>query len=240
MKNIYDLLKNTEMPEKIENNPIKDAVVEIKFESVENIPYQAVYGMIFNEFRHDYPLNEELPITRVPEHIRMKDPGMIFQPYHVMKNDKYKLKIGPRVILIGINGKYRGWNEFKPAIIDFIEKVLKYNFIKKITRIGTRYINLFESQPEEVFKMEMLLNKETIQTEDFYHRFVFKNAENNVKTNIQLVKNAKMPQLTSKQGPVLDIDSYADGDINMELKSIEDIIEKIHHNTKLFYFGLIR
>jgi hypothetical protein len=48
MKNIYDLLKNTEMPEKIENNPIKDAVVEIKFESVENIPYQAIYGIIFN------------------------------------------------------------------------------------------------------------------------------------------------------------------------------------------------
>jgi len=56
------------IPKKIDPCPIVEAIVEIRFDS--NLPGDAIFGVIYNQFKEDYPKFTKLPILQLPEAIR--------------------------------------------------------------------------------------------------------------------------------------------------------------------------
>ena len=68
------------LPKALDPSPIKEAVVEIRFETP--LPSEAVFGVVYNAIHDGYPELEKLPILQVPEAVRAADPNLMFQPHY--------------------------------------------------------------------------------------------------------------------------------------------------------------
>ena len=69
-----------QIPKKITPCPILEAIVEIRFEPEE--PDDAIFGIIYNQFKKSFPEIEKLPILQIPDQFRSKDPNLIYKPHY--------------------------------------------------------------------------------------------------------------------------------------------------------------
>ena len=131
------------IPKKIEVCPIVDSVVELRFES--SIFPNAVFGLIFNSLKKEFPHVEKLPILQLPEQLRDQDPNFKYKAhYRISSGDGYAVQIGPDVIVIGSPIPYPGWTQYSKKINYVIDCVLNSGTVDKVTRLGLRFINFFE------------------------------------------------------------------------------------------------
>lgn len=132
----------TKLPKKIQSCPIVEAILEVRLDS--DLPGEAIFGLIYNEFKEDFPNLEKLPILQLPDVIRTQDPNLIFSPHYKLTQDPFIIQIGPKVFSIAVVGEYPGWDVFYPKIEECIERVTKLKIYNALTRIGLRYINIFD------------------------------------------------------------------------------------------------
>ena len=59
------------IPKKITSCPLVETIVELRFES--SLPPDAIFGVIYQKLKSDYPKVDKLPILQIPEEIRFKD-----------------------------------------------------------------------------------------------------------------------------------------------------------------------
>ena len=110
------------LPKRIENSPIVDALIEIRFET--NIFKSAVFGLIYQEIMTDYPGQvTQLPILQLPEQIREQDPNLQFKPEYRIENEKFIIQIGRDVLCISSKIPYIGWDAFSNHAVYIISKL---------------------------------------------------------------------------------------------------------------------
>ena len=97
------------LPKGIDPCPIKEAIIEIRFESV--LPPDAVFGVVYNELKDIYKTPEPLPIMQLPASVRDQDKNLHFQPYYRIKRDNFLLQIGPQMLSLAVTA-YSTWVEF--------------------------------------------------------------------------------------------------------------------------------
>ena len=131
------------IPKKINPCPIIEAIVEIRMDT--NIPGEAIFGVVYNTFKNDFPHVEKLPILQIPEQFRSSDPNLKYKPYYQLKNDNILLQVGSNVFSLVNVGEYIGWTEFSKIISDVFTELLDKVEIKNIRRIATRYVNMFRN-----------------------------------------------------------------------------------------------
>ena len=78
------------LPIKINPCPIVDCVVELRFKI--SIEPAAVFGIVYNAFKSDYPTVEKMPVLNLPEEIRLNDPNLIYQPWYRLRNGGFLLR----------------------------------------------------------------------------------------------------------------------------------------------------
>ncbi|MGM0609288.1 MAG: TIGR04255 family protein [Candidatus Muiribacteriota bacterium] len=237
-KNIFEILQNDNLEEDFDSSTVREAVVEIKFDPVESTPYQAIYGMVYNEFRYDYPLNEELPVAKIPPQVREKDPKIKYRPHHVMQNDKFRIRLGPRVLIVGINYKYSNRDEFLTEVNNIFKKVHKLNFIKNVTRVGLRTINFLPEEEFDKFNISFLVNKQPFEKDDLYVRTIYSHPIENVKVNMQILKKAKLQQYSNDFGSIIDLDCFSEGNSPFITEDIKADLFKLHEHIRTLYYGL--
>ncbi len=227
------------LPRKISPCPIVEAVVELRFDS--NIPSDAIFGIIYNEIRTEFPKVEKLPILQVPEAIRSKDPNLIYQAHYALRQDKFIFKIGPKVLTFSNINKYMGWEILFPKVVAIIRKINETKVIENAERIGIRYVNLFKSSILEKIHLDIKLigedvvegttNLRTELTDGDYLKII--NIGNNIK-------------VTSKDyngsGSLIDIDciyefSQSESDYFNEY---EKVINEGHEIEKRTFFSLLK
>jgi len=118
-----------QLPKQITPCPIKEAVVEIRFESA--LPADATFGVVYNTLKNPYSQIEKLPILQIPEILRTNDPDLTYQPYYKLKRENYLLQIGPRTLSLAVVEPYPGWIAFLPEILKVFEKITELAFINQ-------------------------------------------------------------------------------------------------------------
>lgn len=99
------------LPIRLEKCPLIDCIIEVRFDT--NIVKSAVFGLIYKQIQSDYPGDViNLPISQLPEAIRMSDPNLKYKPLYRIEGDKTVIQIGPDVINLSSKMPYIGWNEF--------------------------------------------------------------------------------------------------------------------------------
>ena len=224
------------LPKKISPCPIVEAIIEIRFES--DMPEDAIFGVIYNQFKNDYTKLEKNPILELPLQIRSNDPNLKFQPHYKLKNDNFILQIGPKVFsLVNIN-EYCGWDIFFEKGCKTIDKLLELKILSKIGRIGLRYINLFrniniyEKSNLKILLGDNLLNKNraTLNLEI---------PKGNYVNHFKMINGADaIIEKSIVKGSIIDIDTVL-MDHSITFEDVGKIISEAHNIEKDFFFSLL-
>jgi len=219
------------LPSSISPSPIAEAIFEIRFSS--NIPNDAIFGILYNEFKNEFPIVENLPILQIPEALRSQDLNLKYAPHYRLPIDKYILQIGPSVFSLSNVDNYVGWSVFSHMITDCYNKLLNSGVVDMKERVALRYINLF--QEINIFKnITLCVSLPGITlSENPIHFIVDIPIDNGghkciVANHVQAVINGK-----EIIGSVIDVDTHVLPDAS---ETFEASLEYLHtEEKKLFY-----
>ena len=174
-----------------------------------------------------------LPISQLPEQIRVSDPNLKYKPIYRLEIDKTILQIGSDVICVSSKMPYIGWNTFYNITVDITKKVMALGFIKRISRVGFRYINFIEGDIKDLLKMSFKLDDNTFDSLNI-RTLINKNSFIN---NLFFSNDAFLKQ---KKGSVIDIDTSKDYNDNYFYNHIESELQNAHQCEKELFFSLLK
>jgi uncharacterized protein (TIGR04255 family) len=228
------------VPKKITPCPIVETIVEIRFDT--NVPGEAVFGIVYNEFKKDFPKTEKLPILQLPENIRGNDPNLIHSPCYKLKNEELLIQVGSKVFsLVNVNA-YIGWESFSKKIYDIFGRLFNVLELNKIYRLAVRYVNLFKDQ--NIFKESKL--KIFLGTENFFENeinFISNVHSENCTSRLMIVNHGEVI-VNGKlfRGSLVDIDTviktYPVG-LERDISLFNNYLEKAHIDEKELFFSLL-
>jgi len=227
------------IPKRIDNCPIVDSVVELRFKS--SIFPNAVFGLIFSSLQKDFPKVEKLPILQLPEQLRDSDPNFKFKAqYRLVSDDGFSVQIGPDVLIIGAPAPYPGWSNYFDKIKLVIEKAFQTGVIEEVVRLGVRFINFFELDIFEKINLDISINNTSHKSRNTQLRTEIE--KNGFLNTLNIANNAKQTIQNNKEriGSIIDIDTfkvYRDEDFKKIYKSE---IENAHNSEKEIFFNLLK
>ncbi|OGP14016.1 MAG: hypothetical protein A2052_06255 [Deltaproteobacteria bacterium GWA2_54_12] len=224
------------LPSKISPCPIDDAAIELRFDAA--IPYDAIFGLVYNSLKDKYPEVEKLPILQVPEDIRIKDPNLIYKPYYAMKNDNLQCLIGPRTIAVShVQNEYLGWDKFLPSVLEIFKIVEQLKIVKRVEKLGMRYVNFFNFNIYEKINLNIHMGDRRLADYPTYFRTEMKSGK--YTSALQVANNATH---TAKKmtGSIIDIDVTLEdfGEDFFERK--QSILNEAHLKEKELFFELLK
>jgi len=228
-------LDKIKLPKRIEPCPILEAIVELRFTS--SFPHDAIFGIIYKEFKDVYPHVEALPILQLPEIVREKDPTLLYKPYYKLtKNDGFLFQVGARVISLIRLAPYSGWSEFSIRFKEILDKVEELGIVKSFTRIGIRYINSFKFNIFDKVNISLSIKEQSLGSFDTFIRSDIVTGGKFIST-LQIANNAKI----EKSGEIIecsiiDIDTFIDNPKG----DIWELIEEGHIEEKKLFFFLLK
>lgn len=223
------------LPKKITPCPIIDTNIEIRFDS--DLLSDAIFGVIYNSIKSEYPKVEKLPILQLPDEIRFNDPNLISQPYYKLSNDTFVLQIGPKMLSLGSNIEYIGWKKYYQKLTESFLVVKELKIIKQIIRLGIRYVNffnfnIFEHVNLKITHNDTMLKSERIMlsTEIVDGKFV----------NLLRIANRANVSSIKKVGSVIDIDTHIVEPMENFFDKMELLLQQGHEAEKKLFFSLLK
>lgn len=230
---------NEKLPAKVGNCPIIDALIEIRFETT--LVRSAVFGVIYSSIMGEYPGRViNLPILQLPEQIRDVDPNLKFKPLYRIEGERFIVQIGPDVLCISSKIPYVGWRDFAQHSCEVIRKIISSSIIKRVVRIGHRYVNFFEGDITNCLTMSFSMT-EGYDVENILIRSEVKDGE--FIDTLQYSNNAtyKAEQSPDEQhGSLIDIDVFREYDNDCFISNVEEEINKAHSCGKKLFFSLLK
>lgn len=226
------------IPKKLEKAPIIDFICELRLLGDNNVPVDLATSRILDSMELSQQKIIKLPILQIPEQIRTTDINLRYQPYYRIEIENIIIQIGPNVVTFSSPIPYIGWNIFKPNIEKHIKHMLDKTKTKNLKRIGLRAINFFDidiiSQTEVSWQ-----DKIGLKSEHYNYNIVYKENGNRVKLNIANQARYNSSAKNEKQGSIIDVDAYCEGNIEAHYETIIEKIDKLHDLEKNIFFNTL-
>ena len=227
------------LPSRIEKCPLIDALIEFRFEAA--IAKSAVFGVIYNLIRNDYRGNViNLPILQIPKQIREVDPNLKFKPLYRIEGDKFIIQIGYDVLSISSKMPYVGWPEFSQHSLSLINKIIQEGIIKRVSRLGHRYINFFRGDITNSLTMSFSMTEKYVSENLLIRTDV---RDGNFMNTLQFANNANYrpnPNTSEIVGSLIDIDTSREYSDNFFIENREQEINMAHECEKKLFFSLLK
>ncbi len=225
-------------PIRVDNCPIIDSVVELRFSS--NVHSNAVFGIVYNLLKEDYPNVDKLGILQLPEQYRESNDSLKYKPHYKINNGEYSIQIGPCVFAIGAPMPYAGWDGFSSTVFDLVNKLLDSEVTNKVERLGMRVINFFEN--EDIFSyinLNLEINNETPNLSNTVVRTQLQ--LNDCFNTLQIANSVSQKKEDAEvKGSIIDIDTFRKYDDDFDFKQVfKDEIKLIHETEKEMFFSLL-
>ncbi len=225
-----------ELPKKISPDPIISTTIEIRFEPL--IDKNAVFGVFYLPLKDIFPDKvQTIMSTDIGQSTEIAP-----QPQYRISNEFFMVNIGATNMSIHLkeNTVYLGWQKYSEMALLVFEKVWATNVIKKIDRLGIRYISFFE---ENIFKHSTLAIKHPSKTIDNFP-MVFRfntNEEDSYVNTIQLASEVAVRHKNeNKRGSIIDIDtSINNAFISNFFDNPKFFLDRGHEIMKQSFFDLL-
>jgi uncharacterized protein (TIGR04255 family) len=132
----------TRLPKALRKTPLLEAVFELRFRPAVPSAGDLLPGLLFRDFRADYPKVEQLPVATIPREMREKDADLLHQPTHRLVGTSSAMQIGERVVSLTMLYPYPGWTRFKEQVLRLLHSVGRTELIRECERFAFRYINI--------------------------------------------------------------------------------------------------
>lgn len=222
------------LPLSINPCPIIEAIFEIRFES--SFPGDAIFGIVFNQFKDEFQNVEQLPVLQLPAAIRNQDPNLKYTPHYKIKKDNFIIQIGPNVFSLTNIKEYCGWGNFSKKIFDTYNKLSELNLIQKQLRTALRYINILpDVNIFEKSNLGIQLNNDNLGGNQI--NFTAEIPYEHGASNLKLINFAEaIFENQAIKGSIVDIDTHVQLD---KLASFKEAIECAHTAEKKLFFNLL-
>jgi len=229
---------NMTLPTNIDPCPILESIFEIRF--VADLPGDAIFGVVYNHFKKDYPDLEKLPILQIPEQIRSQDPNLMCQPSYRLKNDRYLIQIGPKVLNIVSRASYGTWGEFSDKINATFNDIDKLGIVKEIEKVSLRYVNFFENTKIiDKSNLSISLKSKLLSSNDINLDVQIMNQETNSLLKILTSAGVQIKDVV-KKGSVVDIETCLNKiDEGLSCESLKTVADILHADTKALFYKLL-
>lgn len=222
-----------QLPKKLENDPIVDAIIEVRFETKmnPNVVFALIYGKVREKFDGKKVLS--LPFSQMPPDIIRQDPALKYKPLYRIEGDECSLQIGAQMIALSSKVPYIGWDCFSTMFYEIVN--LCFECFDKVSRLGLRYINFFEGDISNKININFSLSEKyepsrlNIQAEV---------VDNDIPSTLQYTPNAVWQD---KAGAVIDIDTFISyKESSPGLKELFSDIESVHICEKKVFCSLLK
>lgn len=228
------------IPKKISPCPIAEALVELRFQPSPSTPIDAIFGLVFEKLRSEFPNVTNLPALSVPEQLRESDPNLKYQAHHRLANDTFSVSVGPRVLVFACLSPYAGWERFFGTIKKSLDLLLETaDLIVGIERVGIRFVNFLNSALDESFDFSLSAPRLNVDNCQFHTTLIIPGDE--FSNTVQLANRANLVR-DNKQitGAVVDIDTFREDPTGGLKKDIYGVIDRAHECEKQIFFSLLR
>lgn len=226
-----------ELPTRIDPDPVKEALVEIRF--LPSPPSDAVFGVLYERFEDRYPEVEKLPILQLPEQAREEEHR--FKPHYRLPGEPYMLQLGPRVLSIVNREEYQGWQDFSATVLDILEDVQESGIVEQVLRFGVRYTNFFEANIFEELQLDIQSGEKDLVGDETYLRTLMDH-EDECDSVLQIANSAQFQQGENppSQGSIIDIDTFSNELSDRSFfDEAEQLLNSAHNHEKSLFFSLL-
>lgn len=222
------------LPLTIDPCPIIEAIFEIRFDS--SLPGDAIFGVVYNQFKDEFQDVEQLPVLQLPAAIRAQDPNLKYTPHYKIKKDNFIIQIGPNVFSLTNLKEYCGWDIFSKKITETYQKLTDLEVIREQSRTALRYINILPDV--NIFacsNLDIQLNEEKLGGRQI--NFTAEIPHSHGISNLKVINFAEaIFNNKAIKGSVIDIDTQ----VNIEeFKTFTEAIECAHIAEKELFFNLL-
>ena len=226
------------LPISITPCPIAEAVVEVRFDT--DVPEDAVFGLVYNALKGDFPKSSSLPLASLPSEFRKNDPNLAHQPLHQLEGESLTVLVGAQAVSVGIRGPYPGWASASEGFRTVLARIANTGLIGKPQRFGLRYISFFVGDILQSLTLSLTINNDSISGEGTFLKTVLQAAD--CRMLLQVGKDLILVGEQSKAGSVIDIDSFVTEPTLTEgfEAGLAAFLEKAHLAEKQLFFKLLK
>ena len=144
-------------PLRLANDPILEAIAELRFEPTLPSAGDLILGMIFPEVKDVVPKIERLPFAEVPREFQDADANLRYAARQKLSGGQFALLLGDRVLDVACGRPYIGWDHFRELINRVFIALNKTGLVKQVERFSIKYVNVLEAQtrPEQYAFLDM-------------------------------------------------------------------------------------
>lgn len=233
---------STNIPIKLERDPIIEALFEIKFQASVSQVSTLLPGFIYPELGEGFESPERLLGFDIPPAIIQAQPDLKYQPSFRIKGKSFFILIGDSSLIISCQRPYVGWDSFKAIILKLLKKLEQTKLIKHVERYSVKYINLMR-EDDRAKQFRLLKFKAMLGDYDISeHQVVFQTEiiEDGLHNLVEIRSGAlaTFEDGKSESGLMLSVDVIS---FNVEnfWSATEDSLEKIHNKEKALFYGLL-
>lgn len=111
-----------ELPKKLKNDAIREAVLEIRFEPDPTMVSEVLLGRIADADIWKGYRQARLPTADIPAVIRRANPDLTYQPSIVLTSPdgRVAVRVGPQSVAYSTIGTYPGWDVFGEELTNVV------------------------------------------------------------------------------------------------------------------------
>ena len=223
------------LPVSIDPCPIAEAIFEIRFET--SYPGDAIFGIIYKQFKEKFPKVTKMPVLQLPAAIREQDPNLRYTPHYKLSRDEFIIQLGPNVFSLINTGQYCGWQVFFNTINETCDIISELKIIEKQKRTALRYINIFNGI--NIFdKSTLAVHLTTENLSSLKTNLTVDIPYDHGTSTLRMINQAEA-RIEKKivRGSIIDIDTQVAIE---KCVDFADAINKAHSAEKSLFFSLLQ
>lgn len=234
---------HTELPIKLNADPIIDAVIEIRVKASQPLG-SLMPGVLLKANDVGFVQSQQLPAANIPEQIRRSDPNLMYQPLiKIELEDGFSLLVGDQVLAIVSPIPYVGGDKFKNKALQVIRVLLDLSVVESVQRVSIKYTDFLEANSLQELDNYLNLDFKLGNTHTPEINGYDLNFHITKKNLLHLIRLVALTRLGNNQeGMVLDIDTIKQinsTDIQDFKESLFQTLDEIHTKSKAKFFSLL-
>ena len=231
-----------QIPKRLRNDPLIEALWEIRFSSDHSPVIELLPGMLFKELRGSYGKLVRLPAANIPHPIAERDEKLRYVPTVRLESEPFSIQIGERVVSLSCRRPYVGWHGFSKQILKLAKLLEGTGLITQPERFSLKYTNLLDLKVQP--SLSYLNVKLTIGEHDIAERPVQLRTEIEQAGFIQILQIASPAQVQIVSGELfngtlLDIDTIKNAEKDDFWQTLNTKMKKAHDRSKQLFFQIL-
>jgi uncharacterized protein (TIGR04255 family) len=235
---------NTRIPVRLRQEPLLEAIWEIRFSEASPSVVDLLPGMLFKSFPAKYRRAVKLPAANIPASLADQDPNLLFAPKIRLEGENQSVQIGDRVVSLSCRRPYSGWRLFSADIHELAKGVEETGLIERLERFSLKYIDLIELEKPiglGQLQLELRLGGYDLAAKPVHLRTEIK--ENDLNHIIQIISPAEvsLPGAENRlKGVLIDIDSIKPLAGDASWNALHQGLNAVHSACKSIFFSILK